>query len=65
MKKFHDIYSKSEIEKAMKNKYLIFFKYELDDKVYISKKYGIVIRNINKIENDILSQSLIYKINEN
>ena len=64
MKKFHDIYSKSEIEKAMKNKYLIFFKYELDDKVYISKKYGIVIRNINKIENDILSQSLIYKINE-
>ena len=62
MKKFYEIYTSEELRNAMNNKYLVRFKYKLDKKVCISDKYGIVIRNINKIENDILSQSLASKI---
>lgn len=62
MNKFYNIYNDKEINDAMNNKYLLNFKYKLNDKIYISKKYGIVIRNLNEIENDILSESLILKI---
>lgn len=62
MNKFYNIYNDKEINDAMNNKYLLNFKYKLNDKIYISKKYGIIIRNLNEIENDILSESLILKI---
>ena len=61
MKKFYDKYSREEIFTALNNKFLLVYKCKIDNPIYISSKYGIIMRNINDIELDVLPDSIAAK----